>query len=532
MGAMTGTVNSSRRGPSKLLVLAASTLATLVLGEIAVRWLVLGESAAAARFGAKLRKPEHFARDVGDDDYWKLQALFTDPANEARVNTDPVLGWTAGIAPGTYVHPDEARSGDRRPILLFGDSFAACVVPPEHCWQGLFVETELARDHALLNFGAGGYGLDQVALLIERVLPRFAGRDPIVVVGVLVDDDLERCALSIRCWPKPRFTLRGGELELETPGETTTRAWLAEHPPSIRSYLGRLAAHAFASKGRFAPSYTDPDRIPAQRELALALLARIHATLRAHGVERSFLVSFAGEGALQDTPRARWQEDTLVEFSRASGMPCVATRPYLEAAALDDRVTMGSLFGSNDPMQAGHYNDAGNRAAFEAILQGLRGDFGAPKLDAIRERARAGGFAPRNDLPRHFRVQDRVGQMIARSWEPCVRAANLPDGTARLSVRPGEDGSCLVELPLLGATRMRARARAVAMPGQACGDEPLELVVAAASTTPVRIERAIGGADEELVVEALSGDTLTLRLTRAGSKPMCAWLVLEGLRFE
>lgn len=529
---MNATTHRTRRGPRKLFVLLASALATFVAGEIAVRWLVFGESATAAKLGAKLRKPEHFARDVGDDDYWKLQALFTDPANEPRVNTDPVLGWTAGIAPGTYVHPDEARVGDRRPILVFGDSFAACVVPPEFCWQGLFEETELARDHALLNFGAGGYGLDQVALLIDRVLPRFADRQPIVVVGVLVDDDLERCALSIRCWPKPRFTLREDELELETPGETTTRAWLAEHPPSIRSYLGRLVTRAFASTSRFAPSYTDPERIPEQRELALAILAKIHDTLRAHGVERSFLVSFAGEGALQDTPRARWQEEALVEFSRTSGMPCVATRPYLEAAALGDRVTMGTLFGSGDPMQAGHYNDAGNRAAFEALLQGLRGDFGAPRLEAIRERARAGGFAPRNDLPRSFRVQDRVGRAIAKSSEPCVRAANLADGSARLSVRPGEDGTCLVELPLLGATRLSARVRAVGMQGRNCGNEPLALVVERGGATSMRVERVVGAAEEELVVDELSGETLTLRVTRAGPKPMCAWLVLEGLRFE
>lgn len=529
---MNATTHRTRRGPRKLLVLLASALATFVAGELAVRWLVLGESATAARLGAKLRKPEHFARDIGDDDYWKLQALFTDPANEPPVNTDPVLGWTAGIAPGTYVHPDEAHVGARRPILLFGDSFAACVVPPEHCWQGLFERTELARDHALLNFGAGGYGLDQVALLIERVLPRFAGRDPIVIVGVLADDDLERCALSIRCWPKPRFTLDGGELELETPGDTTTRAWLAAHPPSIPSYLGRLAARAFAPANRFAPSYTDPARIPAQRELALAILARIHTTLRAQHVERSFLVSFAGEGALQDTPRARWQHETLLDFSRASGMPCVDTRPYLEAAALDDRVAMGTLFGSGDPMQAGHYNDAGNRAAFEALLQGLRGDFGAPELESIRERARAGGFVPRNDLPRSFRVQDRVGRAIAKSSETCVRAANLPDGSARLSVRPGEDGACLVELPLVGATRLRARARAVGMQGRNCGDEPLTLAVECAGATVARIERTVGGAEEELAVEGLSGETLVLRIARAGSAPMCAWLVLEGLRFE
>ena len=95
-------------------------------------------------------------------------------------------------------------------MLLFGDSFCECATPPEECWQGLLERSPLGPRFALVNYGTGGYGLDQVLLLARRVLDRWRGRDPLVVVGILVDDDLDRDALALRNFPKPRFRLADG----------------------------------------------------------------------------------------------------------------------------------------------------------------------------------------------------------------------------------------------------------------------------------------------------------------------------------
>ena len=105
---------------------------------------------------------------------------------------DSRLGWVSRGVLDDYDHERRAELAGRRPVLLFGDSFAACVTEPVDCWQGWFARSERRDDEMLLNYGAGGYGLDQIALLAQSALDRWHAERPRILIGILVDDDIDR----------------------------------------------------------------------------------------------------------------------------------------------------------------------------------------------------------------------------------------------------------------------------------------------------------------------------------------------------
>src|SRR6185295_8687126 len=86
-----------------------------------------------------LRRPELYADLHREDLYWKLRHIWL-PSAERVVPREPLptTGWTSpAIDPRTLVQADEAAIGERRPVLLYGDSYALCLTPAESTWQGL-----------------------------------------------------------------------------------------------------------------------------------------------------------------------------------------------------------------------------------------------------------------------------------------------------------------------------------------------------------------------------------------------------------
>jgi hypothetical protein len=106
--------------------LSAAVVAGLLLAEAGFRMLLFGESAAALRLGARLRVPSAFA-DADESDHWKLLRLFQPRAmRKAQRFPDPVTGWIR--RPYDLASVERELAG-RRPVLLFGDSYAQCTTP-------------------------------------------------------------------------------------------------------------------------------------------------------------------------------------------------------------------------------------------------------------------------------------------------------------------------------------------------------------------------------------------------------------------
>lgn len=225
-----------RKLAQNILLASISLLVTIGAAELFLRWALFNQNDG---FDA-IRKPQLYAdyeRDgtehLYQEDYWKLRFLFNEPA--AVKEPHPHLGWIGNFDGGSYEHADEYFSKGKRPVLLFGDSFSQCIDSTTCFEEHLNNDSAFAAGYYLLNFGVGGYGVDQIHLLTEQVLNRF--EDPIVIFGMLTTD-LDRSMLQFRDGPKPFFHIEDGTLKLSgTPLELNAKEYVQQNPVEIRSHV-------------------------------------------------------------------------------------------------------------------------------------------------------------------------------------------------------------------------------------------------------------------------------------------------------
>lgn len=512
-----------------LVALAAGLVVALLAGEGALRFLLFGNSELAKRLGKRWRRMELYT-DSMDADYWKLQSLFNRDLVSDPPGPDPVVGWTGSVTPRTYGHPDEAGLAGRTPVLFFGDSNAECRTGPDECFQGLMERSEFASQYALLNYGVGGYGLDQIQRLVSVSLDHYADQHPIVIVSFMVDDDLERSMLPFRCWAKPRYGVKDGKLVDPPPVDVDTNHYLDENPPSIASYLYRLARSPFRT---FEYEHIGTaGEMKERRELNRAVLERIRDDLERRHLRYFFLV-FQMEGVWGGSKVAQWGQEVFDAFAAEHHVPYVTTRPFMEAATGGRVDGLGELIGRNDPVLMNHLNSGGNRVVFEAIRQGLEGRFGDYDLERVRKQAKEGAYRP--ELPHNLYVLGAPAGFEGKSEYACVRYRK-PDGAnpvPRLAMRCGDDGVTRLEIDVERQWKsFRARVRAVGAGDAACKEGKLVLFTRTDSNPWVREEFSIGDPQREWTLETAGAKQLEMRLEYAGADPACPWLLMDDLRHD
>ena len=339
-------------------------------GELGVRWLLFGEGALPEALGEGLRDPNRFADPLSEDDFWTLQRRFHSERDRDQFDrAHSELGWLpASVRERSLAHKGERALGGRRPVLMYGDSFTRCVVPEEDCWQSLLDESPLGDELCMLNFGACAYGLDQIVLLLERSVSRYEGEDPIVVIGVLVDEDIDRCSLSFRGHPKPIARERLDSFAWEFPGDLTAEEWIDANPPEISSYLGRL----FRTSALFPRSLAEEEKarmIALKQRRATWLLERARDLLRERELEH-FVVLFHSERLAMGREGKSWREAFLIRTLEQLEIPFVSSR----GALFQDHVATGRSardYFMDEGALSGHLTAAGNEAVFPALVEGL-----------------------------------------------------------------------------------------------------------------------------------------------------------------
>lgn len=361
-----------RRLPATFLALRVALVVAfaILLFEGTVRFLLFADIARDWPIAKSLREPWRFA-SVREQLYWYLQDRnIPDERRSEAPNFDPEIGWLGTNVTREHGHVDEANVGERQLVLLYGDSYAQCTTSPGDCFEGLLNDSPLGRSTALLNFGVGGFGLDQIGLLAEASLPRYLDRDPIVVVGILVDDDLDRCTLDFRGWPKPRYELVDGALVSSGSVAPTTAEHWQRRSPAPLSWAWRLCSRAATSQTSSPDARTADLEYEAEVEaLAAAWLERLDSRLVAAKVRR-FYVLFEHSEALRMPEKLRWRKDCVVRTLDRLGAPWVATTPFLVEAAAREGGVLTEFFGQVG-RNVGHFNPRGNQLAFRALLDGL-----------------------------------------------------------------------------------------------------------------------------------------------------------------
>jgi hypothetical protein len=357
---------------SVLLRLGILLAATCALAELSCRTLVYAGWCSSWSVARSLRDPARFGRYKADDEYWEMKARFT-PVEKLLDNQpfwDPVLGWTSGpVHPSDAAHDDESCLAGRRPILLFGDSYAFGV---PLVTVGTFArwteESELGQAWGLLNYGGGGYGLDQISLLLKRAVDRHLPRRPVVIVSFLVDDDIDRCMLSMRDWPKPRFELRDGHLALEQEQVPTLGEYLRAHSSLSPSRCFDLVRGAFLQNQWPNGS---PQQDQHKREIARAIFADLVEFLRARDVP-FFFVLFHHESSVADPSVTGWRDAFAMATLDELEAPWILVRPALLAHAARTGRSVSDYYIQLGQDGSGHFNVLGNHIAFQVLREGMR----------------------------------------------------------------------------------------------------------------------------------------------------------------
>ena len=105
-----------------VLVLLISLSVSLFFAEYVLRKMIFGNNAAFK----KLRSAGSYTDSSNEQDYWTLYSMF-DQNNRPPANPHPLLGWIGDFDRGNLMHNKIQGIRGKRPVLLFGDSYAQCL---------------------------------------------------------------------------------------------------------------------------------------------------------------------------------------------------------------------------------------------------------------------------------------------------------------------------------------------------------------------------------------------------------------------
>ena len=370
-------MNPRRKGRRRLIVVLACLALGLMLPELIMRWLIFGTSARARSWGSEVRRAYNFADPDLEDEYWHLrwtidegERKYMSPPHDAR------LGWVnARFDPESRLHGTVDELPGRRPLLLYGASYIDCMTARPDCFERLLRSSDVARELCLRNYGVGGYGIDQMYLLMQDSLDHYVEPKPLVVIGVVLDSDLERCVLRFRSWPKPRLELRDGRLVGPQPVfGGGSAAYVEEHGIGIRSYAWRYLLYADTQlSGSWQGIVRGLEREQAQQnDLIDAILFAMRDELEARELEYFFMLFTSPRGLPPAAVPA--QETRLTRLFLEQDIPFVHVRPYVMKAAREHEGGLDALFHGAGPGQH-HPNPLGNRVILQALLDGVEGRY-------------------------------------------------------------------------------------------------------------------------------------------------------------
>jgi len=241
-------------------------------------------------------------------------------------------------------HADAPEPGVLR-IAVLGDSFTFGVGVDD----GERYTDRLEEQHAgveVLNFGVNGYGTDQqLCVLREEALARGPG---VVVCQTYLGNDLEDIQHSFRHrWPKPHFTLEGGDL-VEHPPRVSARIWLRS-----TLYLGEAACVLLERIGRRPGDVVEDVGDP--ESLYVALVVEMRRMAEAAGADLVVLL------VPEHRPDPE-QHGRIASALAREGIHCIDLRPTFEGH------DGAELF---NPPPVAHWNAAGHRLVAEALWRGL-----------------------------------------------------------------------------------------------------------------------------------------------------------------
>ncbi|CAI4030556.1 hypothetical protein DNFV4_00984 [Nitrospira tepida] len=387
--------HAARAGSRKWILAIAMNVVVVVtvllVSEVSLRILAVPNN-LGENLGGKLLYPKQWAR-FKETYSALLQKAKTQPTFEVF---DEILGFTVGpnrrSEDGLYFSSMEGlrsarvgesfQGGANCRIALVGDSYTfGEIVRYEDTWAYL-MQRRLGSSCQVLNFGVGGYGVDQMYL---RYLKDVHAWHPDLVILAFINHDVTRtmAIYSFLTFPdggmpfaKPRFVLQNGELEVLNRPLPNLRQMLAkssirdlpfiEYDVSYRetewdrpnwryfyhSYLFRLLISLYPLHEPERPQVTDRESARINRKIF-----------------EEFVKVVTKDGAVpvivylptEEEVPVPWWEPIGLKILREAGLPHHDLRKCVEEAHVSE------LF--NPAEIGGHYSPRGNQVINDCLFQ-------------------------------------------------------------------------------------------------------------------------------------------------------------------
>lgn len=296
--------------------------------------------------------------------------------DEAQFTYDPTLGWTAipGSSgtllgkPFSFTAEGTREQNRGRPpatgplIIAFGDSMTEGYgVGNDETWPA---HLERLTGRRVLNAGVRGYGLDQMVLRAEGIIPELK---PSTVVLTFIADDISRTALSVRDTKgKPWFVPDGEGLALRNvPVQGTGRSSLMMATRHLLGYsllVDRIVNGLGVQQswyGREVGTGVDPFIVSCR------LMERFAAVVKREGAN-ALVVALPEQGVFFDAKAAAGQHEALTEVL---GCAAMAGLPTLNTLAAFEKENVGRDIDTYYAMM--HFTDLGNALVARAIAAAL-----------------------------------------------------------------------------------------------------------------------------------------------------------------
>lgn len=354
----------------------AVLLVTFVLIELALQGLVhLPTDAPLVR---SLRDVTSY--DLGEPELqWKRRFLElydgleekTVPISQREYDVHPRLGWMprrnlrfTNHKGDTYTTngagfrslEEYARDRARFTLLILGDSFTyGSDSDDSEVWPTILQGLDSGLQ--VLNMGIGGYGTDQMYLMLEDQIAQY---EPDLVIAAVIDDDLGRSMLSFRDYQKPRFEIRDGELVLTNTPIRGTEEVARQVRDEIRGrrYLSgiRLVGVTRNVLSTLLGERQRPDVFDLNERIFEAMLGLCGE----HGAR--FMLLYLPWGRELTDAEYRGPEEEFVErFGRKNGVDSLNPR--------------GLFLAGTYTFSRGHYKRPEATLVAEAVYRKLRSDF-------------------------------------------------------------------------------------------------------------------------------------------------------------
>lgn len=326
----------------RIIFLSLLSVVTFLLGELILRAIIFSEHCPFP----SLKDPGKYAK-ISSDDYWKLYYKLGGSFHPPE-HPHPLLGWNGYFDPATLRHWDLSVPVNKRKVLMFGDSFVMCANDSIECFHEILnADTAFNKENMLLNYGVGGYGIDQECLLLENTVDKF--ESPFIIF-CLTPTDMDRCLLSVRTGQKPYFAEEGDSLKLcGVPVDSLPDNFFEKNPPLVTSYLWRRMVNSKLNPW-FSPFMDDQ-----QKEKAKSLSGKI--ILRAYNAikKRKLQYVFVLFNELWSEEEL-WRTDFLKEFLIKNNIDFIDTKDLINKDSTYKEYAYHNYILRNDGHPNSHYN--------------------------------------------------------------------------------------------------------------------------------------------------------------------------------